>query len=124
MATPSTQWFKSVQSQALASGCASSKKGFVLWHGYGWKGPNDRTEFRVLHSQLRRAWGEPLERNPNFRWQTFGPYDFEHRTKVSGFHPDNCVQVGAASHDDSPSCSGGQITSALPSIFDGQNTLS
>ena len=79
---------------------ASSKKGFVLWHGYGWKGPNDRAEFRTLHRQLHRAWGNPFEKNPNFRWQTFGPNDFKHRTEVSAFHPDNCRQLGAASHDD------------------------
>lgn len=79
---------------------ASSPKGFVLWHGFGWKGPNDRHEFRMLHSQLRRNWGDPLEPNRDFRWQTFGPWDFEHRTEVSGFHPDNCRVLGAASHDD------------------------
>ncbi len=78
----------------------TSDKGFVLWHGFGWKGPNDRDEFRVLHAQLRRAWGEPLAPNPNFRWSCFGPWDFEHRTEVSGFHPSNCRIVGAASHDD------------------------
>ncbi len=79
---------------------ASSRKGFVLWHGFGWKGPNDRAEFKVLHGQLRRAFGDPLAPNPNFRWQCFGPWDFEHRTEVSGFHPDNCRILGAASHDD------------------------
>lgn len=79
---------------------ATSPNGFVLWHGFGWKGPNDRAEFRVLHAQLRKAWGDPLAPNPNFRWQTFGPFDFEHRTQVSGFHPENCRQLGAASHDD------------------------
>jgi hypothetical protein len=77
-----------------------SKKGFVLWHGFGWKGPNDRVEFKVLHSQLRNAFGDPLTPNPNFRWQCFGPWDFEHRTTVSAFHPANCRILGAASHDD------------------------
>ena len=79
---------------------ASSPKGFVLWHGFGWKGPNDRREFRVLHGQLKAAWGDPLAPNRNFRWQCFGPWDFEHRTETSGFHPDNCRILGAASHDD------------------------
>ncbi|MGM0577789.1 MAG: CDP-glycerol glycerophosphotransferase family protein [Myxococcota bacterium] len=79
---------------------ATSPKGMVLWHGFGWKGPNDRKEFRALHMQLRRAWGDPLSPNPDFRWQCFGPWDFEHRTEVSGFHPDNCRVLGAASHDD------------------------
>jgi hypothetical protein len=79
---------------------ASSPKGFVLWHGFGWKGPNDRSEFHVLHTQLRRAFGDPLAPNPRFRWACFGPWDFAHRTEVSGFHPQNCRLVGAASHDD------------------------
>jgi len=79
---------------------ASSKKGFVLWHGFGWKGPNDRKEFRVLHGQLRRAFGEPLAPSPDLRWSCFGPWDLLHRTEVSGFHPQNCRIVGAASHDD------------------------
>jgi hypothetical protein len=79
---------------------ATSKAGLVLWHGFGWKGPNDRKEFRFLHADLKRAWGDPLSPNPNFRWQCFGPFDFEHRTKISGFHPTNCRLIGAASHDD------------------------
>lgn len=79
---------------------ATSPRGFMLWHGFGWKGPNDVHEFRHLHASIRRAWGEARKPNPGFRWHTFGPWDFEHRTTVSGFHPSNCIQVGAASHDD------------------------
>ncbi len=79
---------------------AASRKGFVLWHGFGWKGPNDREEFAPLHRALARAFGDPLRPNPNFRWHCFGPSDFEHRTQVSGFAPENCRIVGAASHDD------------------------
>jgi hypothetical protein len=78
----------------------TSPKGFVLWHGFGWKGPNDREEFAPLHRNLARCWGDPTVPNPDFRWQCFGPSDFEHRTKVSGFAPDNCRILGAASHDD------------------------
>lgn len=76
-----------------------AKKGLMLWHGFGWKGPNDVREFAYLHHCLKRAWGTAMEPNANFRWQTFGPWDFKHRTEVSGFHPDNCRQLGAASHD-------------------------
>jgi len=79
---------------------ASSKAGFVLWHGFGWKGPNDREEFATLHRQLARCWGDPLRPNPHFRWHCFGPSDFTHRTQVSGFAAENCRIVGAASHDD------------------------
>lgn len=79
---------------------ATSKKALMLWHGLGWKGPNDRAEFRMLHSQLRRNWGEPLAPNKDFIWSCNGPWDFQHRTQVSGFHPDNCRILGAAAHDD------------------------
>lgn len=76
-----------------------SPNGFVLWHGFGWKGPNDEKEFAALHWQLRLNWGNAKRPNNNFRWQTFGPWDFKHRTEVSGFHRDNCRILGAASHD-------------------------
>ncbi len=79
---------------------ATSPKGFVLWHGFGWKGPNDVEEFKYLHMTLKRAWGATMRPNPNFRWQCFGPWDFEHRTKTSGFHPDNCRIIGSCNHDD------------------------
>ena len=78
---------------------AASPNGFMLWHGFGWKGPNDVEEFHWLHKSLKSAWGSALESNPNFIWQCFGEWDFEHRTKISGFHPDNCRILGAASHD-------------------------
>ena len=71
----------------------------MLWHGFGWKGPNDEKEFRWLHRFLRYTWGSGKRSNPNFIWQCFGKWDFEHRTEVSGFHPDNCKILGAASHD-------------------------
>jgi CDP-glycerol glycerophosphotransferase (TagB/SpsB family) len=72
----------------------------MVWHGFGWKGPNDVKELRWLHAGLRRTWGDAQQPNPDFRWQCFGQWDFEQRTRVSGFHPDNCRTLGAASHDD------------------------
>lgn len=77
-----------------------SRAGFALWHGFGWKGPNDRKEMRPLHLQIQLCWGDPREPNRRFRWQCFGPWDFEHRSKVSGIHKDNCRVLGAASHDE------------------------
>ncbi len=77
-----------------------SRAGFALWHGFGWKGPNDVKEMRPLYWQIRLAWGDPRKSNPRFRWQCFGPKDFEHRTKTAGLHPSNCPILGAASHDD------------------------
>lgn len=77
-----------------------SRAGFALWHGFGWKGPNDRKEMRPQHLQIGLCWGDPRKANPRFVWQCFGPWDFEHRTEVSGIHPDNCRMLGAASHDE------------------------
>lgn len=78
----------------------TSPKAMMLWHGFGWKGPNDEKELWWLHSSLRRTWGDVRRPNDRFRWQCFGPWDFEHRTQVSNIHPDNCRILGAASHDD------------------------
>ncbi len=78
---------------------APSPKGMVLWHGFGWKGPNDEQEFRWLHLSLKNCWGSAKSPNPNFLWQCFGQWDFEHRTSVSGFAPENCRILGSASHD-------------------------
>lgn len=76
-----------------------SKAGFALWHGFGWKGPNDRKEMRPLHWQIKLAFGDPRRPNPNFVFQCFGPWDLQHRTEVSGFAKENCRVLGAASHD-------------------------
>ena len=76
-----------------------SPKALILWHGYGWKGPNDEEEFKWLHRNIRLTWGSMKESNPDIKWSSFGPVDFKHRTEVSGFHPDNCINLGSASHD-------------------------
>ena len=78
----------------------TSRKALVLWHGFGWKGPNDAEEFRWLHMSLRRTWGDIRRPNKNLDWQAFGPWDFKHRTEISEVHPENCKILGAASHDD------------------------
>ena len=78
----------------------TSRKALILWHGFGWKGPNDVKEFRLLHAMLKWTWGNIQKPNGNVIWQAFGPWDRKHRTEVSGVHPDNCLELGAASHDD------------------------
>jgi hypothetical protein len=79
---------------------ANSSAGFVLWHGFGWKGPNDEKEFAWLHNSIARNWGSAKEPNPRFRWQAFGPTDAKHRSEVSRVHIDNIRILGAASHDE------------------------
>jgi hypothetical protein len=76
-----------------------SPKALMLWHGYGWKGPNDRNEFAWLHRQMRLTWGDMEKPNPNMRWLCFGEPDFIHRTQISGFHPENCFIGGSMIHD-------------------------
>jgi hypothetical protein len=78
---------------------AASPAGMMLWHGFGWKGPDDERTFAWMHRAIRNAFGDAKQPNGRFIWQTFGPADFEHRTRVSGFHPSNCRQIGAVSHD-------------------------
>jgi hypothetical protein len=78
-----------------------SPKLFVLWHGFGWKGPNDRKEFAKKHRHVRRLSGHSsMEPNPDFIWQCFGPTDLEHRHAVSGFARENLRSLGAASTDE------------------------
>jgi len=76
-----------------------SPKALILWHGYGWKGPNDEEEFKWLHRNIKLTWGSMKEPNPDIKWATFGKIDFKHRTEVSGFHKENCINLGSASHD-------------------------
>ncbi len=78
---------------------ALSSKALVLWHGYGWKGPNDEEEFKWIHRNIRISWGDMKISNSNIKWQCFGEGDFKHRSTISGFHPDNCLVLGSASHD-------------------------
>jgi hypothetical protein len=73
--------------------------GFVLWHGYGWKGPNDLREMAPLYLSLAAHWGSPLHASKRLRWACFGPQDLDHRTRVARLSPANCVQIGATSHD-------------------------
>jgi len=78
---------------------STSPKGFVLWHGLGWMGPEDERELAFMHLGMRMAWGSAKRPNRNLRWQCFGPWDYRHRTEVSGIAPENCRILGAASHD-------------------------
>ena len=78
-----------------------SPKLFVLWHGFGWKGPNDIREFSRIHKRIKRLSGaSAMEPNENFIWQCFGPTDLEHRNAVSGFARENLRSLGAAFTDE------------------------
>jgi hypothetical protein len=77
-----------------------SKRLFVLWHGFGWKGPNDVKEFKTVHKSVKRLTGvSGMRPNTDFLWQCFGPTDVEHRHAVSGFARENLRSLGAAMTD-------------------------
>jgi hypothetical protein len=96
---PSRKWDLTIMDNRLPF-FRTSRKALILWHGFGWKGPNDEKEFWLLHNTLSRTWGDIRKPSKNLVWQAFGPWDFKHRTEVSRVHPLNCLQLGAASHDD------------------------
>lgn len=74
---------------------------FVLWHGFGWKGPNDVKEFGAIHKAIRRLTGaSSMKPNPRFLWQCFGDTDLEHRNGVSGFARENLASLGSAFTDE------------------------
>jgi hypothetical protein len=93
---------------------------FVLWHGFGWRGPNDRKEFAQVYRDVRRLTGFRADRpNPFFVWQCFGPTDFVHRHRVSGFHESNLRVLGAAMSDDlvRPKIGRAQALRHYPPVF-------
>jgi len=72
----------------------------VLWHGLGWKGPQDEEEFRDVHSGITRLVGGGREPNPDFLWQCYGPPDLRQRNRSSGFAMENLADLGSAFSDD------------------------
>lgn len=77
----------------------TSRKLFVLWHGFGWKGPDDRRTFSFMKRSIRPWWGDPEQPDERFLWNCFGAWDRAFRARVSGFHPDNLLVFGSAFHD-------------------------
>jgi len=73
--------------------------GLVLWHGYGWKGPNDVPEMAFAYITMAAQFGSPLRDGDRIRWACFGPQDYEHRTQVGRIHGNVASQIGAVSHD-------------------------
>jgi hypothetical protein len=94
---------------------------FVLWHGFGWKGPNDRREFASVYRDIRRLTGFRADRpNHFFVWQCFGPTDFIHRHRISGFHESNLRILGSAMSDDlvHPTISRAAALAHYPRLFE------
>lgn len=73
---------------------------FVIWHGFGWKGPQDRAEFATFYRQAGRLVG-PIDRpNPRFTWKAYGPLDHEQRISRMELDPANVRSLGMAAADD------------------------
>jgi hypothetical protein len=78
----------------------TSRTIFVLWHGFGWKGPDDRDAFAFMRRCITRWWGDPTRPNPRVCWQCFGEWDRRFRHEVSGFSDQILQVLGSACHDD------------------------
>lgn len=72
----------------------------MLWHGLGWKGPQDEQEFVHVHNALQRHVGGGKIPNPRLIWQCFGPIDLVQRNQGSGIAKENLMDLGAAFTDD------------------------
>jgi len=73
---------------------------FVLWHGFGWKGPDDRRAFAFMRRCIAAWWGDPWKPDSRVRWQCFGEWDRRFRRDVSGFSEDILRVLGSALHDE------------------------
>jgi CDP-glycerol glycerophosphotransferase (TagB/SpsB family) len=57
-------------------------------------------EFAGRHRKIWWRVGSGKKPNRNFRWQCFGPYDVDHRSRASGFARENLLDLGSAYSDD------------------------
>lgn len=77
-----------------------ARKIFVIWHGYGWKGPQDRDEFSTFFRQCERLVGPIDQPNSHFLWKAYGPLDESQRIERMELPPSNIRQLGMAASDD------------------------
>jgi hypothetical protein len=97
-----------------------------VWHGFGWRGPEDRAQFAEVHRSIARHTGAPADRpNPRFRWITAGETNRRHRVQVTGFHPDNVLPLGQAYLDDVafPPVARDQVLADYPASFHGRRIV-
>jgi hypothetical protein len=72
-----------------------------VWHGFGWRGPEDKSQFKEIYRSIKRLTGLPPDRpNPALMWICAGNTNRGHRIRVTGFHPDNVLAVGQPYTDD------------------------
>ena len=72
-----------------------------VWHGFGWRGPEDKSQFKEVYRSIRRVTGRtPGEPNPALMWICAGETSREYRIRVTGFHPANVWATGQPYTDD------------------------
>ncbi|MCK9523995.1 MAG: hypothetical protein M0R76_13285 [Proteobacteria bacterium] len=72
-----------------------------VWHGYSWKGPEDKKQFAEIYKSVKAHTGiAPDAPNPRFMWIAAGEPNRRYRIEVSGFHPDNVLALGQCYNDD------------------------
>ena len=91
-----------------------------VWHGFGWKGPEDREQFREVHKSIERLTGRAADvPNPLFRFINGGETNREYRTHVTGFAAENQVAAGQAFTDDivQPGLTRDELLPLYPAAF-------
>jgi CDP-Glycerol:Poly(glycerophosphate) glycerophosphotransferase len=73
---------------------------FNIWHGLGWKGPQDRAEFATFYRRTAKVIGEIDKPNPRFIWKAYGFLDLEQRIDRMEMPPENVHNLGMAAGDD------------------------
>lgn len=78
-----------------------SEKILVLWHGFGWKGPENKKDFESPFKEVKRLTGiSPEFPNPNFRWICAGPTNYDHRKNITEIAAENLRVEGQPYYDD------------------------
>lgn len=73
----------------------------VLWHGFGWKGPENRQDFDTPFREVQKLTGiSPDLPNPFFRWICAGPANYDHRKNITGIAAENLRVEGQPYYDD------------------------
>ena len=72
-----------------------------VWHGFGWRGPEGRAQFKDVYRSIKRLTGvAPDTPNPAFMWICAGETNRQYRIHSTGFHPENVFATGQAYTDD------------------------
>ncbi len=72
-----------------------------VWHGFGWKGPEDKKQFASVFREIKKLTGiSPDKPNNFFKFISAGNTNYEYRINITGFAPENVAPLGQAFTDD------------------------